>query len=128
VAESDAIQSAEARAKGEALIQTADKLLCESWNERMWADGEPIDPSPTIDQAVNGGYSDFRRVALMIVSYDTGLHCMASRSNSTNRPSSTEKIRNSGKQAKATSRAICVSPPEGCLTRIGPKANMPTVL
>lgn len=23
----------------------------------MWADGEPIDPSPTIDQAVNGGYS-----------------------------------------------------------------------
>jgi hypothetical protein len=22
----------------------------------MWADGEPIDPSPTIDQAVNGGY------------------------------------------------------------------------
>jgi phage FluMu protein Com len=52
-----ASQSAEARAKGEALIRTADKLLCESWNERMWADGEPIDPSPTIDQAVNGGYS-----------------------------------------------------------------------
>jgi len=49
-------QAAEARAKGEALIRTADKLLCESWNERMWADGEPIDPSPTIDQAVNGGY------------------------------------------------------------------------
>lgn len=51
-----AAQSAEARARGEALIRTADKLLCESWNERMWADGEPIDPSPTIDQAVNGGY------------------------------------------------------------------------
>lgn len=51
-----AAQSAEARAKGEALIRTADKLLCESWNERMWADGGPIDPSPTIDQAVNGGY------------------------------------------------------------------------
>ena len=51
-----AAQSAEARAKGEALIRTADKLLCESWNERMWADGEPIDPSPTIDQAVNGTY------------------------------------------------------------------------
>jgi hypothetical protein len=50
-------QSAEARAKGEALIRTADKLLCESWNERMWSDGEPIDPSPTIDQAINGGYS-----------------------------------------------------------------------
>lgn len=52
-----AAQSAEARAKGEALIRTADKLLCESWNERIWSDGEPIDPSPTIDQAINGGYS-----------------------------------------------------------------------
>lgn len=50
-------QSAEARAKGEALIKQADKLLCESWNERLWADGGPIDPSPTIDQAINGGYS-----------------------------------------------------------------------
>ncbi|MCK1497809.1 MULTISPECIES: zinc-ribbon domain-containing protein [unclassified Bradyrhizobium] len=50
-------QSADARAKGEALIRTADKLLCESWNERMWADGGPIDPSPTIDQSLNGGYS-----------------------------------------------------------------------
>ncbi len=50
-------QSAEARARGEALIRQADKLLCESWNEKMWADGGPIDPSPTIDQAVNGGYS-----------------------------------------------------------------------
>src|SRR3954454_24131755 len=52
-----AAQSAEARAKGEALIRTADKLLCESWNERIWSDGGPIDPSPTIDQAINGGYS-----------------------------------------------------------------------
>lgn len=52
-----AAQSADARAKGEALIRMADKLLCESWNERMWADGGPIDPSPTIDQAINGGYS-----------------------------------------------------------------------
>lgn len=51
-----AAQSAEARANGEALIRTADKLLCESWNERMWSDGEPIDPSPTVDQALNGGY------------------------------------------------------------------------
>ncbi|MCW1991850.1 phage FluMu protein Com [Bradyrhizobium japonicum] len=49
-------QSAEARAKGEALIRHADKLLCESWNEKMWADGGPVDPSPTIDQTVNGGY------------------------------------------------------------------------
>lgn len=44
-----AAQSGEARAKGEALIRTADKLLAESWNERMWSDGEPIDPSPTVD-------------------------------------------------------------------------------
>lgn len=51
-----ASQSAEARAKGNALIRQADKLLCESWNEKMWADGEPIDPSPTVDQAINGGY------------------------------------------------------------------------
>ena len=49
-------QSDELRAKGDALIRQADRLLAESWNERMWADGEPIDPSPTIDQAINGGY------------------------------------------------------------------------
>ena len=30
-----AAQSAEMRAKGEAMIQQADRLLCESWNERM---------------------------------------------------------------------------------------------
>jgi hypothetical protein len=41
-----AAQTADMRAKGEALIQQADKLLCESWNERMGSDGEPIDPSP----------------------------------------------------------------------------------
>src|SRR4051794_11315558 len=52
-----ATQSADIRAKGEAMIQQANKLLCESWNERMWSDGEPIDPSPTIDQAVNGGFA-----------------------------------------------------------------------
>lgn len=52
-----AAQAAESRAKGEALIRQADKLLCESWNERMWADGGPIDPSPTVDQAINGGYA-----------------------------------------------------------------------
>jgi|SRR6476660_1924627 phage FluMu protein Com len=51
-----AAQSVETRNKGESLIRTADKLLCESWNERMWADGEPIDPSPSVDQAINGGY------------------------------------------------------------------------
>ena len=51
-----AAQSAEMRAKAESMLQQADRLLCESWNERMWSDGEPIDPSPTIDQAVNGGF------------------------------------------------------------------------
>lgn len=50
-------RSAEARAKGEALIREADRLLCESWNERMWADGGPIDPSPAVDQAISGGYA-----------------------------------------------------------------------
>ena len=53
-----AAQSAEMRAKAETLLQQADRLLCESWNERMWSDGEPIDPSPTIDQA------DQRRLSL----------------------------------------------------------------
>ena len=42
-----AAQSDELRAKGDALIRQADRLLAESWNERMWADGEPIDLSPT---------------------------------------------------------------------------------
>jgi phage FluMu protein Com len=51
-----AAQAVEARTKGEALLRQADKLLCESWNERMWADGGPIAPSPTVDQAINGGY------------------------------------------------------------------------
>jgi hypothetical protein len=51
-----AAQSAEMRTKGVALIQQADRLLCESWNERMWSDGETIAPSPTIDQIINGGF------------------------------------------------------------------------
>lgn len=52
-----AAQAVEARQKGETLIKQADRLLCESWNERMWADGGPIDPSPTVDQAINGAYA-----------------------------------------------------------------------
>jgi len=48
-------RSAEKRREGEALIREADNLTCQSWNERMWSDGGPIDPSPTIDQAINGG-------------------------------------------------------------------------
>ncbi len=49
-------RSAEKRAAGEALIREADDLLCQSWNERMWADGGPVDPSPSIDLALNAGY------------------------------------------------------------------------
>ena len=49
-------RSIEARAQGEALIREADNLSCQSWNERMWSAGEPIDPSPTIEQAINGGF------------------------------------------------------------------------
>lgn len=49
-------QSAELRREGEALIRRADDLACQSWNERMWSAGEPIDPSPTVDQAIHGGY------------------------------------------------------------------------
>jgi hypothetical protein len=35
-------QADELRARGEALIQKADNLVCQSWNERMWDDGELI--------------------------------------------------------------------------------------
>jgi hypothetical protein len=38
-------QADELRARGEALIQKADNLVCQSWNERMWSDGEPVDSS-----------------------------------------------------------------------------------
>ena len=49
-------RSAEKRCEGEALIREADNLSCQSWNEKLWSDGGPIDPSPTVDQAINGGY------------------------------------------------------------------------
>jgi len=51
-------RSAEKRREGEALIREADNLACQSWNEKMWSDGGPIDPSPTIDQAINGGSNE----------------------------------------------------------------------
>lgn len=44
-------QSAEKRREGEALIWETDSFACQSWNERRG----PIDPSLTIDQAINGG-------------------------------------------------------------------------
>jgi hypothetical protein len=49
-------RSAEKRREGEALIREADNLACQSWNEKMWSDGGRIDPSPTVDQAINGGF------------------------------------------------------------------------
>jgi hypothetical protein len=49
-------QSAEKRRVGVALIREADNLACQSWNEKMWSDGGPINPSPTVGQAVNGGF------------------------------------------------------------------------
>ena len=58
-----AAQSAEMRAKGEALIQQADKLLCESWNERMWSDGEPIDPSPKSTRPSTAAFPGWRSSA-----------------------------------------------------------------
>ena len=49
-------RSAEKRREGETLIREVDNLGCQSWNEKMWSDGGPIDPSPMIDQAINGGF------------------------------------------------------------------------
>jgi hypothetical protein len=51
-------RSAERRPEGEAPIREADNLLCQSWNEKMWSSGGPVDSSPTIDQAINGGYGN----------------------------------------------------------------------
>jgi hypothetical protein len=30
--------------------------LVKAGMKRLWSDGDPIDPSPTVDQAINGGY------------------------------------------------------------------------
>src|SRR3569833_707512 len=48
--------SIEKRAAGEKLIREADDLACQSWNERMWSEGGPAQPSPTIRQALNADY------------------------------------------------------------------------
>ncbi|KRP85963.1 hypothetical protein AOQ73_36410 [Bradyrhizobium pachyrhizi] len=37
------------------MIREADELLFQSWNW-MWADGGPVDPSPSIDWAIKAGY------------------------------------------------------------------------
>lgn len=44
------------RSRGDAMIKKADSLDCQAWNERMWRDGGPVDPSPTVSAAVNGGF------------------------------------------------------------------------
>jgi hypothetical protein len=49
-------RSQEKRCAGEALTREAGDLACQSWNERMWSDGGPAQPSPTIGQAINGGF------------------------------------------------------------------------
>lgn len=49
-------RAAELRERGEAMIREADNLSCQSWNEKMWSAGGPIDPSPTVDQAISGGF------------------------------------------------------------------------
>jgi hypothetical protein len=50
-----AAQSAEMRTKAEAMLQQADRLLCESWSGGC---GPTASRStrPTIDQAINGGF------------------------------------------------------------------------
>ena len=50
------LESSRKRSEGERLIREADDLLCKSWNERMWSEGGPAQPSPTIAQATGVGY------------------------------------------------------------------------
>src|SRR3981189_2190328 len=48
--------SEEKRRVGEALIREADNLACQRWNEKMWSDGGPAQPSPMIGHAINGAF------------------------------------------------------------------------
>ena len=53
-----AAQSAEVRAKAETMLQQADRLLsAKVGTSGCGAKGNPVDPSSTIDQAINGGFS-----------------------------------------------------------------------
>ena len=36
-------QADDLRSRGEALLQKSDNLACQSWNERMWSDGDAIE-------------------------------------------------------------------------------------
>jgi hypothetical protein len=58
-----AAQSAEMRAKAWTMLQQADRLLCESWNERMWSDGEPIDPRRPLTRPSTGAFHGWRSSA-----------------------------------------------------------------
>ncbi len=43
-------------ARGAALVKEGDRLVCEAFNERLWSLGGPLQPSPTIGQAINCGW------------------------------------------------------------------------
>jgi hypothetical protein len=40
--------------------QRADRLCCEAWNERMRLLGGPVQPSPSLAAAINGGFPFLR--------------------------------------------------------------------
>src|ERR1043166_2865968 len=40
--------------------QHADELCCEAWNERMRLLGGPVQPSPSLRAAINGGFAFLR--------------------------------------------------------------------
>lgn len=40
--------------------QVADRLVCEAWNERLAQLGGPLQPSPTLRAAINGGFPRLR--------------------------------------------------------------------
>ncbi|WP_157113162.1 hypothetical protein [Bradyrhizobium embrapense] len=42
------------------MSREAGALLCESWNAKMWAGGGSVDPLPSIDYAINAGYTSAR--------------------------------------------------------------------
>jgi hypothetical protein len=50
----------EKRRAGVALVGEADNLACQSWNERMWSDGGPAQPSPTVGQATTAAIRGLR--------------------------------------------------------------------
>jgi hypothetical protein len=56
-------QSVQKRRLGEALIREADNLACQSWNEKMWSDGGPIDPSPTLSRRLTGAFHGWKSSA-----------------------------------------------------------------